>query len=60
MRFNLQPRIFSLDSRKDCPRAKAMPLWNGLPREVVGSPSADVFKGMLDKILLGVTNREWL
>lgn len=21
MRFNLQPRIFSLDSRKDCPRA---------------------------------------
>lgn len=46
MGFNCQPRIFSLDIRKSCPRVKTLQLWNRLQREVVGSPSVDVLKEM--------------
>lgn len=58
MRSNLQPRIFSEDSREDCPRMKTTPLRNGLPKEAGRFPSADVFKGLLENILFGVRNRE--
>lgn len=47
----LQGKRFSLDVRKKFLTVRVINQWNRLPREVVGSPSMEVFKQRLDSHL---------
>jgi len=47
----LKHRKFHLNMRKNFFTLRVMKRWNGLPREVVESPSLEIFKTRLDKVL---------
>jgi len=47
----LKQRKFHLNTRKIFFPLKVMEHWNRLPREVVESPSLEIFKTRLDKVL---------
>jgi len=47
----LRHRKFHLNMRKNFFPLRVTEDWNRLPREVVGSPSLDMFKTRLDKVL---------
>jgi len=50
-RHKLKHRKFQLNMRKNFFILRVMEPWNRLPREVVDSPSLEIFKTHLDKVL---------
>jgi len=47
----LKQRKFCLNVRKNFFPLRVMEHWNRLPREIVRSPSLEIFKTLLDKVL---------
>ena len=52
--LKVQEARFRLDIRKNFLTVRAVRQWNQLPREVVGSPTLDVFKRLLENHLSGM------
>jgi len=50
-RHTLKQEKFQPDMRKNFFTLRVTELWNRLPREVVDSPSLEIFKTRLDKVL---------